>query len=156
MSHHLKRILETLTAKIGINNTLATLMTGAACLGGLAGGAAIKTGKTLNPHQPLLQTVILYSSGLSMPLMSATGTGVIAISVIAKRIRITQEESRQLEQEARKHCPQPSPCKGCKHFHGIIYNSVQIVCAMHPYGIEGEQCPDWEGDLPSSANTYNS
>ncbi|MEN9208229.1 MAG: hypothetical protein Q6L50_09580 [Gloeomargarita sp. GMQP_bins_120] len=36
-------------------------------------------------------------------------------------------------------------CVGCKHYHGQVYNGQILVCAMHPYGVEGTQCPDWEG-----------
>ncbi|MCS7031833.1 MAG: hypothetical protein NZL92_09935 [Gloeomargarita sp. SKYG116] len=36
-------------------------------------------------------------------------------------------------------------CVGCKHYHGQVYNGQILVCAMHPYGVEGNRCPDWEG-----------
>ncbi|MCS6782916.1 MAG: hypothetical protein RMI89_02535 [Gloeomargarita sp. SKYBB_i_bin120] len=36
-------------------------------------------------------------------------------------------------------------CVGCKHYHGQVYNGQILVCAMHPYGVEGTSCPDWEG-----------
>lgn len=35
-------------------------------------------------------------------------------------------------------------CVGCQHYHGQSYNGTMFVCAMHPYGWEEEQCPDWE------------
>lgn len=35
-------------------------------------------------------------------------------------------------------------CVGCRHYHGQSYNGTMFVCAMHPYGWEEEQCPDWE------------
>lgn len=35
-------------------------------------------------------------------------------------------------------------CVGCHHYHGQVYNGVMLVCGMHPYGWEGEKCPDWE------------
>ena len=38
-----------------------------------------------------------------------------------------------------------SPCVGCRHYHGHIYNGNLLVCGMHPYGWEQESCPDWEG-----------
>lgn len=34
-------------------------------------------------------------------------------------------------------------CRGCEHYHGQVYNGSLLVCAMHPYGWEGENCPDW-------------
>lgn len=36
-------------------------------------------------------------------------------------------------------------CIGCRHYHGCIYNDNLLVCGMHPYGWEGDRCPDWEG-----------
>ncbi|MFB2834618.1 hypothetical protein [Floridanema evergladense] len=38
-------------------------------------------------------------------------------------------------------------CIGCRHFHGQMYGGNLLVCGMHPYGCEGETCPDWEEDL---------
>ena len=37
-----------------------------------------------------------------------------------------------------------SACIGCIHYHGQVYNGTLFVCGMHPYGCEGESCPDWE------------
>lgn len=42
--------------------------------------------------------------------------------------------------------PQQHPaCVGCLHYHGQVYGGNLLVCGMHPYGWEGENCPDWEG-----------
>ncbi len=35
-------------------------------------------------------------------------------------------------------------CVGCRHYHGQIYGENMLVCGMHPYGWEGETCPDHE------------
>lgn len=35
-------------------------------------------------------------------------------------------------------------CVGCRHYHGQMYGGNVLVCAMHPYGSEAENCPDWE------------
>jgi hypothetical protein len=35
-------------------------------------------------------------------------------------------------------------CVGCRHYHGQSYGGTMLVCGMHPYGWESEQCPDWE------------
>ncbi|WP_026736643.1 hypothetical protein [Fischerella sp. PCC 9605] len=37
-------------------------------------------------------------------------------------------------------------CIGCCHYHGQVYGGNLLVCGMHPYGWEGENCPDWEAD----------
>jgi len=35
-------------------------------------------------------------------------------------------------------------CIGCSHYHGQVYGGNLLVCGMHPYGWEDENCPDWE------------
>ncbi|MBW4618992.1 MAG: hypothetical protein KME17_06500 [Cyanosarcina radialis HA8281-LM2] len=35
-------------------------------------------------------------------------------------------------------------CIGCRHYHGQIYGGNLLVCAMHPYGWDDANCPDWE------------
>ena len=35
-------------------------------------------------------------------------------------------------------------CIGCANYHGQAYNGNLLVCAMHPNGYEGDECPDWE------------
>jgi len=35
-------------------------------------------------------------------------------------------------------------CVGCSNYHGENYGGNLLVCAMHPYGVEGQNCSDWE------------
>ncbi len=35
-------------------------------------------------------------------------------------------------------------CVGCRNYNGSTYNETMLVCAVHPYGCEGDRCPDWE------------
>ncbi len=35
-------------------------------------------------------------------------------------------------------------CMGCRNYHGQVYSGNLLVCGMHPFGWEGEGCPDWE------------
>ncbi|MEC4985558.1 MAG: hypothetical protein SAJ37_20415 [Oscillatoria sp. PMC 1068.18] len=35
-------------------------------------------------------------------------------------------------------------CIGCRNYHGQVYNGELLVCGMHPYGWDDENCPDWE------------
>ncbi|MGF1458992.1 MAG: hypothetical protein ACFBSG_08185 [Leptolyngbyaceae cyanobacterium] len=43
----------------------------------------------------------------------------------------------------------PPVCTGCTNYHGHAYGlhkdqRVQLICAMHPYGWQGDApCPDW-------------
>ena len=40
-------------------------------------------------------------------------------------------------------------CIGCQNFHGRTYEGNLLVCAMHPYGVEGDRCPDWSDADPA-------
>ncbi|MDX2097471.1 MAG: hypothetical protein SFW36_06810 [Leptolyngbyaceae cyanobacterium bins.59] len=37
-------------------------------------------------------------------------------------------------------------CIGCQNYHGQVYGGTLLICGMHPYGWDGESCPDWEGN----------
>lgn len=39
-------------------------------------------------------------------------------------------------------------CIGCQNYHGRVYEGNLLVCAMHPYGVESETCPDREEPAP--------
>lgn len=41
----------------------------------------------------------------------------------------------------------PIACQGCDHYHGVSYDDDPLVCAMHPYGPDGEQCSDFASGL---------
>jgi hypothetical protein len=47
----------------------------------------------------------------------------------------------------------PAACRGCQHYHGRSYGGQLLVCAMHPYGTEADQCDDW--NLGISMETRN-
>ena len=37
----------------------------------------------------------------------------------------------------------PSACGGCRDYYGKVYGGDRLVCAVHPYGWDGEgACPD--------------
>jgi hypothetical protein len=41
------------------------------------------------------------------------------------------------------------PCDGCCNYDGEYYGGTQFVCAMHPYGWDGDKCPDYSFALMS-------
>jgi hypothetical protein len=49
-------------------------------------------------------------------------------------------ETYSLKPDPEKH----PACVGCNHYHGYTYGGNMLVCAMHPYGWENKNCPDWE------------
>jgi hypothetical protein len=36
----------------------------------------------------------------------------------------------------------PKVCQGCCHYHGHSYGGERLICAMHPYGVDQEECGD--------------
>ncbi|HAA26731.1 MAG TPA: hypothetical protein DCE56_02410 [Cyanobacteria bacterium UBA8553] len=54
----------------------------------------------------------------------------------------------------------PSACVGCQYYHGRSYlahwgegseaDQVRqlLVCGIHPFGPDGDSCPDWDGEPP--------
>jgi hypothetical protein len=45
-------------------------------------------------------------------------------------------------------------CIGCHHYHGQVYGGNLFVCAMHPYGWETEDCPDWGSTGTDASDPY--
>ncbi len=54
---------------------------------------------------------------------------------IESDISITLEEKRKAI---------PKTCRGCRNFHGIKYQGIMLICAIHLSGVEGNTCPDFE------------
>ncbi len=67
---------------------------------------------------------------------SMMGTGLTMF--ICSRIEAAQFE------ESLKPRPVPAPCRGCRYFHGVVYNGVTLNCTIHPSGWQGDKCPDWQ------------
>lgn len=40
----------------------------------------------------------------------------------------------------------PIVCRSCQNYHGQIYGNNLLICAIHPHGWDGENCPDFEVD----------
>lgn len=39
---------------------------------------------------------------------------------------------------------QPKACWRCRHYYGRVDGAHRLICAMHPYGPETDDCEDWE------------
>ena len=39
---------------------------------------------------------------------------------------------------------QPTPCRGCRYYHGENYGGHFLVCAVHPGGPLSNKCIDWQ------------
>lgn len=48
----------------------------------------------------------------------------------------------------------PNPCNGCRNYHGQAYGGNLLICGIHPYGVEGDECPDRDtSNLPQPSHT---
>jgi hypothetical protein len=71
----------------------------------------------------------------------AFGLGMLGTgSTMLLASRIEAAELRELL----KPRPVPTPCRGCRNFHGVEYNGIPLNCAIHPEGWQGDKCPDWQ------------
>lgn len=53
-------------------------------------------------------------------------------------------QAREIERQERLKNKTPIICRGCKYYHGQEYNQVNLICAIHPQGVEGNECLDYE------------
>jgi len=54
--------------------------------------------------------------------------------------REAAERARQIVSSTK-----PIACDGCTNYHGQSYGGNRLVCAIHPTGVDGASCGDWEG-----------
>ena len=90
----------------------------------------------------------------------ATGSGLVSFSattIVLEQHRIRKSRTahadlyiellRQMNRQTPPARPQrPKVCQGCTFYHGTTYGGQQLICGMHPYGVEDEYCMDWEGE----------
>lgn len=69
---------------------------------------------------------------------------IIEIYVDFEEYTFTEETDFLLNPKIEPTLQRHSACIGCRHYHGRVYNGNLLICGMHPYGWEGETCPDWE------------
>lgn len=50
------------------------------------------------------------------------------------------------EQKVQPNANTHPACIGCANYHGRVYNGNLLVCGMHPYGWDDDNCPDWEAE----------
>lgn len=71
------------------------------------------------------------------------GTGLIALGIgvgVARHVG----ENHPFTEDEKRYLAKIEKCKNCKYFHGVQYYSTDLICAVNPSGLEGDNCPDWE------------
>jgi hypothetical protein len=89
------------------------------------------------------------SAFLASCLVSFTATSVILergrrhkgrTTPVDMYVDMLREMNR--EQQALLEDKTPKVCQGCCHYHGRTYGGERLVCAMHPYGVDQDECGD--------------
>lgn len=120
-------------------------MTGKTALGTICAGFTLLIALRSN-HQTIQATALIFGSGL----LGYTTTTFVLDCQRQHKTRMADAEAyleflQQINQERLSRVPpMPPACKGCCHYHGQTYGGNLLVCAMHPYGADGEQCSDWQ------------
>ncbi len=133
-------IVEIFTMSCGFSGAIAVIVGATVSVSGFLGMGTIYLGKVLNPQRPTLRQMILYG-GIS------TGAGLFATSLamgVAKTVGERLADEPVFTDDEIAYFKKIKPCKECKYFHGVNYNSVDLICAIHPYGVDTDTCPDWE------------
>ncbi|MBR8836367.1 MAG: hypothetical protein DSM106950_20680 [Stigonema ocellatum SAG 48.90 = DSM 106950] len=144
-------IITILTASAGMSGAIAATIGGASCLIGLTGVGTIELGKFIQPHRAIFQKMAFYG-GASVGAGLFLSTSGVAIAKrccfqqIARHMsrRKAAEELMPPQESVVEYLFKPTACQECKYFHGINYNGIPLICAIHPHGVNNEDCPDWE------------
>ncbi|WP_193200471.1 hypothetical protein [Nostoc sp. MG11] len=105
------------------------------CAGGLGVAAAV-IGGTILFRGLSGESVKSFLAGSCLIL---GGTGIASASLYQVKV---ESDIEKILSERRK--AMPKACRGCRNFHGIKYQGVMLVCAIHPHGVESDTCLDFE------------
>lgn len=78
-------------------------------------------------------------SFLAGSCLTLGGIGIASTSLY--QVKVESDIDKILEKRRKA---MPKACKGCRNFHGVKYGGVMLVCGIHPGGVEGNTCPDFE------------
>jgi hypothetical protein len=120
-------------------------MTGKTALGCICAGLTLLIAARSHSNQ----TVQASASVLGSCLLSYTATASVLDHKRRQKKRLADAEAyleflRQIQQRRSAELAIPPACQGCCHYHGRSYGGTRLVCGMHPYGVEEEDCPDWQ------------
>ncbi|MCU0525817.1 MAG: hypothetical protein MUF72_13425 [Elainella sp. Prado103] len=120
---------------------------GKTVLGGICTGIALLVAVRA-PNQSIQVTATVVAASL----LSYTTTSYLLECKRQHKTRLADAEAyldflRQINQDRLTEVVSiPETCQGCCHYHGQVYGGNRLICAMHPYGVEEDRCPDWEDD----------
>jgi hypothetical protein len=93
-----------------------------------------------------IHTAIVSQSGVAEQYREMLRNGLIAQGYCGDRPNLVERSSFEewldfIEDNEASSIPQV--CNGCRNYYGKAHGGDRLVCAKHPYGVEG-QCEDWE------------
>jgi hypothetical protein len=130
------------TVPCGVLGSLAVIIGTATYTSGLVGTGTIYLGKVFEPQRPTLQKMMVYGSASAGAGLFATGLAI----AVAEREKSKSAREQLFTPDEIAFLKTIKPCSGCKYFHGVNYNGVDLICTVHPHGTDGGSCPDWESD----------
>ena len=128
------------TIPCGVVGAISVIIGAASYTLGLTGMGTIYLGKIFDQQRPTLHKMMVYGSVSAGAGLFATGLAIAvarsAASMSAREQLFTDDEIAFLKTI--------KPCSGCKYFHGVNYHGIDLICSVHPHGVDTNTCPDWE------------
>ncbi|BAZ19076.1 hypothetical protein NIES4071_109610 (plasmid) [Calothrix sp. NIES-4071] len=135
-----------------------TMTCGISGLIGIAIGTTAITASTValrtNPfnviqtQEPLIRKAAKYGYLSLGSGLFAFGLGVGVAKYAADKLSDPEleQEFRGISEDEARYLDLTQKCKGCKYFHGQCYgkDDTDLICAIHPEGVEESVCPDYE------------
>jgi hypothetical protein len=138
-------IIDIFTVSCGVSGALTVIIGTVTYASGLLGMGTIHLGKILDHQRPTLHKMMVYGSTWVGTGLFATG---LAMGVARSAAKLSADEESFSDDEI-AFLKKIKPCSGCKYFHGVNYHGVDLICSLHPHGVDTDStdsCPDWESD----------
>ena len=120
-----------------MSNTLSKLKYSAIAA---SGAVLLMLGVTVSARAAIASAgVKSWAAGITLIL---TGLGLQTVGFKRLLGILSDEEVDRILQQRLLEIPKS--CRGCQNFHGGRYGGVMLVCGIHPHGVKGDTCPDYE------------
>lgn len=102
----------------------------------------------IQTHEPLIRKVTRFGLVSLGAGFFSFGLGVSVAKYAGENFSDPELESsfKGFNKEETQYLDLTSKCYDCKYFHGHCYgdDDIDLICAVHPGGVEKSVCPDWE------------
>jgi hypothetical protein len=107
--------------------------------------------ETIPYCQPISYKLQTWEIVILSSVFAFSFVGVAGLFIGLKRIDREFEEQSQIQNQIREQYQKSDykksnickTCESCKNYHGHKYNSIILVCAIHPYGVNTDNCLDY-------------